>query len=88
MKIIGGKDIYAVNSDMLDVLLQNKEHILDINIRSAEQYKSRHLYGVSHNVLNSTTMEKRVKIIQSKLIEIASTYNFVLIDDGGGTQAK
>jgi rhodanese-related sulfurtransferase len=80
-------DIYAVNPDTLGVLLQNKEHVLSIDIRSAEQYQSGHLYGASHDVLDSTTMEKRVKTIQSKLPEIASTYNFVLIDDDG-TQAK
>ena len=30
-------DIYAVNPDTLDVLLQNKEHVLVVDIRSAEQ---------------------------------------------------
>ena len=44
-------DIYSVNPDTLDVLLQNKEHVLAIDIRSAEQYQSGHLYGVSHDVL-------------------------------------
>jgi len=80
-------DIYAVNPDTLDVLLQNKEHVLVIDIRSAEQYQSGHLYGASHDVLDSTTMEKRVKTIQTRLPEVASTYNFVLIDDAG-KQAK
>jgi len=80
-------DIYAVNPDTLDVLLQNKEHVLVVDIRSAEQYQSEHLYGASHDVLDSTTMEKRVKTIQSRLPEVTSTYNFVLIDDDG-TQAK
>ena len=80
-------DIYAVNPDTLDVLLQNKEHVLAIDIRSAEQYQSGHLYGVSHDVLDPTTMEKRVKTIQSRLPEVSSTYNFVLIDNDGN-QAK
>lgn len=80
-------DIYAVNPDTLDVLLQNKEHVLVVDIRSAEQYQSGHLYGASHDVLDSTTMEKRVKTIQNRLPEVTSAYNFVLIDDDG-TQAK
>ncbi len=80
-------DIYAVNPDMLDVLLENKEHVLVVDIRSAEQYQSGHFYGASHDVLDSGTIEKRVKTIQSRLPEVASTYNFVLIDDDG-TQAK
>ena len=80
-------DIYAVNPDTLEVLLENKEHVLVVDIRSAEQYKSGHLYGASHDVLDSATMEKRVKTIQSRLPEVTSTYNFVLIDDDG-TQAK
>jgi rhodanese-related sulfurtransferase len=80
-------DIYAVNLDTLDVLLQNKEHVLVVDIRSAKQYQSGHLYGASHDVLDSAIMEKRVKTIQSRLPEVTSTYNFVLIDDDG-TQAK
>jgi rhodanese-related sulfurtransferase len=80
-------DIYVVNPDILDVLLQNKEHVLAIDIRTAEQYPSGHLYGASHDVLDSAIMEKRAKTIQNRLPEIASTYNFVLIDDDG-TQAK
>ncbi len=80
-------DIYSVNPDTLDVLLQNKEHVLVVDIRSAEQYQSGHLYGASHDVLDSATMEKRVKTLQSRLPEVTSTYNFVLIDDDG-TQAK
>jgi len=80
-------DIYAVNPDTLDILLQNKEHVLVVDIRSAEQYQSGHLYGASHDVLDSTTMEKRVKTLQSRLPEVTSTYNFVLIDNDG-TQAK
>ena len=51
-------DIYAVNPDTLDVLLQNKEHVLVVDIRTAEQYQSGHLYGASHDVLDSATMEK------------------------------
>ncbi|QMU53454.1 MAG: hypothetical protein GKS07_11270 [Nitrosopumilus sp.] len=80
-------DIYAVNPDTLDVLLQNKEHVLVVDIRTVEQYQSGHLYGASHDVLDSATMEKRVKTIQSRLPEVTSTYNFVLIDEDG-TKAK
>lgn len=80
-------DIYAVNLDTLDILLQNNEHVLVMDVRSVEQYQSGHLYGASHDVLDSTTMETRVKTIQDRLPEIASTYNFVLIDDNE-TQAN
>ncbi len=80
-------DIYAVNPDTLDVLLQNKEHVLAVDIRTAEKYQSGHLYGASHDLLDSVTLEKRVKTIQSRLPEVTSTYNFVLIDDDG-TKAK
>jgi rhodanese-related sulfurtransferase len=80
-------DIYAVNPDTLDVLLEHKENVLVVDIRTAKQYQSGHLYGASHDVLDSTTMEKRVKTIQNRLPEVTSTYNFVLIDDDG-TQAK
>ena len=80
-------DIYTVNSDTLDGLLQNKEHVLVVDIRSVKQYQSGHLYGASHDILDSATMEKRVKTIQSRLPEVTSTYNFVLIDDDG-VQAK
>lgn len=80
-------DIYAVNPDTLDVLLENKEHVLAVDIRSAEQYQTGHFYGASHDVLDSVTMEKRMKTIQNRLPEVTSTYNFVLIDDDG-TQAK
>ena len=76
-------DIYAVNPDTLDVLLENKKHVLVVDIRTAEQYQSGHLYGASHDVLDSGTMEKREKTIQNRLSEVASTYNFVLIDDDG-----
>ncbi len=80
-------DIYAVNPDTLDVLLQNKEHVLVVDIRTAELYQSGHLYGASHDALDSVTMDKRVKTNQSRLPEVASTYNFVLIDEDG-TKAK
>lgn len=80
-------DIYAVNPDTLDVLLQNKEHVLVVDIRSSKQYQSGHLYGASHDVLDLTTLEKRVKTIQNRLPEVTSMYNFVLIDNDG-TQAK
>jgi len=79
-------DEYAVTLDTVNVLLQNKEHVLVVDIRTAEDYQSRHLVGASHDVLGSTTIEKRVNTIKSKLPDIAKTYNFVIIDDGA--QAK
>ncbi|AJM91790.1 MULTISPECIES: rhodanese-like domain-containing protein [Nitrosopumilus] len=80
-------DKFAVNADTVDVLLQNSERVFVIDIRTAEQYQSGHIDGASHDVLDSTTLEKRVKTIQNRLPEVASTYNFVLVDDDG-TQAK
>lgn len=78
---------YAVNSETLDILLQNKEHVLVVDIRTAEQYQSGHLEGASHDVLDSATLEKRVKTIQNRLPDVVSRYNLVLVDDDG-SQAK
>jgi len=80
-------DKLAVSADTVDVLLQNKEHVFVVDIRTTEQYQSGHIDGASHDVLDSTTLEKRVKTIQNRLPEVASTYNLVLVDDDG-TQAK
>ena len=82
-----GADPSAVSLDTVNSLLENKEHVLVVDIRTAEQYKSGHLAGATHDVLDSTTMEKRVSTIQSKLPDVAARYNFVLVDDDG-TQAK
>jgi rhodanese-related sulfurtransferase len=78
-------DIHAVNFETLDVLLENKEHVLVVDIRTAEEYQSGHLAGASHDVLDSTTLEKRVKTIQNLLPDVASGYNLVLIDNDGST---
>ena len=78
---------HAVNFETLDVLLENKEHVLVVDIRTVEQYQSGHLEGASHDVFDSTTLEKRVKTIQNRLPDVTSNYNFVLIDDDG-LQAK
>jgi len=80
-------DKFAVSADTVDVLLQNKEHVFVVDIRTTEQYQSGHIDGASHDVLDSATLEKRVKTIQNRLPEVASTYNLVLVDDDG-TQAK
>lgn len=76
-------DPYAVNFETLDVLLENKEHVLVVDIRTAQEYQSGHLVGASHDVLDSVTLEKRVKTIQSRLPDVVSQYNFVLIDNDG-----
>jgi len=80
-------DKHAVSLDTLKILLQNKEHVLVVDIRDAQEYQSGHLVGASHDVLDSTTIEKRVNTIQSKLPDVAVRYNFVLVDDDE-TQAK
>jgi len=80
-------DKYAVNSETVNVLLQNEGHVLLVDIRTVEEYQSGHLAGASHDVLDSTTLEKRVKTIQNRLPDVASRFNFVLIDEDG-SQAK
>ena len=80
-------DILAVDYDTVDVLLKNKEHVFVVDIRTAEQYQTGHINGASHDVLSEATLEKRVKTIQNRLPEIASSYNIVLVDHDG-TKAK
>jgi len=81
-------DKYAVDLDTVNVLLQSTDvDIVVIDIRTTEQYQSGHLKGVAHDNLDSTTLEKRVKTIHSRLPAVASTYNVVLVDDDG-IQAK
>jgi len=79
---------HAVNSETLNVLLENKEHVLVVDIRTAEEYQSGHLEGASHDDLDSATLEKRVKTIQSRLPDVASRFNLVLIDDNGSKAKK
>lgn len=76
-------DAYAMDNETVLMKLQNKEPILVIDIRSQEQYQIGHLEGASHDILDSATLEKRVKTIQSRLPEVASNYNLVLIDEDG-----
>lgn len=80
-------DKYSVNFETLDILLQNSERVLVVDIRTIEEYQTGHLKGASHDVLDTATLEKRVKTIQSRLPDVTSTYNFVLIDEDG-TKAK
>lgn len=79
-------DRYAIGHDAIDALL-NKESVFVIDIRTSEQYQSGHITGASHDILKSATLDQRINTIKSKLPEIASTYNFVLIDNDG-TEAK
>ena len=82
-------DENAVSVDVVNTLLENNERVLVVDIRSADQYQAGHLYGASHDVFDEKTMEKRAKTIQSRIPEIASNYNFVLIDeDGIGAKLK
>lgn len=81
------EDKSAVSLDTVNALLENKEHVLVIDIRTPEQYKSGHLKGASHDILDSATIEKRVSTIQSKLADVAARYNLVLVDNDG-TRAK
>ena len=78
-------DKYAVDFETVDSLLKNKEHIFVVDIRSAKQYQLGHIAGASHDVLDSATLDKRVKTIQNRLPEVASTYNLVLVDDDGAS---
>ncbi|KAF6246328.1 hypothetical protein C6990_09355 [Nitrosopumilus sp. b3] len=61
---------FAVTSETLDVLLENKEHVLVVDIRTAEEYQSGHLFGASHDALDSSTLEKRVTTIQNRLPDV------------------
>jgi len=76
-------DIYAVDSETVGVLLDSKRNILLVDTRTAEQYQSGHMFGSSHDILDSQTLEKRIKTIQSRLPEVASSYYIVLVDDDG-----
>lgn len=76
-------DIYAVDSETVGVLLDSKRNILLVDTRTAEQYQSGHMFGASHDILDSQTLEKRIKTIQSRLPEVASSYYIVLVDDDG-----
>jgi len=81
-------DIHAVSFETLDGLLENKEHVLVVDIRTPEEYLSGHMTGASHDVLDSTTLEKRVKTIQSRTPDVASQYNLVLVDNDGSDAKK
>ena len=83
----GSVDEYVVGIDTVNASLENKEHVLVVDVRTAKQYQLGHLAGASHDVLDSTTMEKRVNTIKSKLPDVAARYDLVLVDDDG-TQAK
>ena len=80
-------DKLSVDYETVGVLLENDMHVLVVDIRSAEQYQKGHLNGASYDQLDPATLEKRVKTIQNRLPEVASNYNFVLVDDDG-TEAK
>jgi rhodanese-related sulfurtransferase len=80
-------DIYSIDQKTLFSQLENNEPIFIVDIRTAEEFQTRHLDGASHDILDSTTLEKRVTTIQNRLPEIASKYNLVLVDDDG-TKAK
>ncbi|NNL59229.1 MAG: hypothetical protein HKP31_07210 [Nitrosopumilus sp.] len=83
-----GLDQNAVTSETLNVLLENKEHVLVVDIRTADEYQSGHLLGASHDALDSSTLEKRVTTIQNRLPDVVSGYNFVLIDNDGSDAKK
>ena len=76
-------DKLAVDYETVDVLLKNNERAFVVDIRTAEQYQAGHIDGASHDVLDTDTLEKRVKTLQNRLPEIVSTYNFVLVDEKG-----
>ncbi|MCV0430958.1 rhodanese-like domain-containing protein [Nitrosopumilus sp.] len=80
---IQDRDINAVNFETLEGLLENKENVLVVDIRNSEEYQLGHLVGASHDVLDSKTLEKRVKTIQNRLPYVVAQYNFVLVDENG-----
>ena len=76
-------DKLAVDYETVDVLLKNNERVFVVDIRTAEQYQAGHIDGASHDVLDTETLDKRVKTLQNRLPEIISAYNFVLVDNTG-----
>ena len=76
-------DKLAVDYETVNVLLKNNERVFVVDIRSAEQYQAGHIDGASHDVLDTETLDKRVKTLQNRLPEIVSAYNFVLVDNTG-----
>ena len=74
-------DVYGVDSQTVNTLLENNEHVLIIDVRQNEQYLERHLAGASNDPLDTATLEKRVNTIHSKLPDVVSNYNFILIDE-------
>ena len=73
--------IYSIDQKTLFSKLENNEPIFIVDIRTAEEFQAGHLDGASHDILDSTTLEKRVTTIQNRLPEVASKYNLVLVDD-------
>lgn len=71
----------AVDIETLNVLLENNERVFVVDIRTAQEYQSGHIVGASHDVLDSTTLEKRVNTIKAKLPDVVAKYNFVLVDN-------
>ena len=80
-------DKFSVDYETVGVLLDNDMHVLVVDIRSGEKYQKGHLSGASYDNLDSLTLEKRVNTIQNRLPEVASNYNFVLVDEDG-TESK
>lgn len=76
-------DKLAVDYETVDVLLKNNERVFVVDIRTAEQYQAGHIDGASHDILDTETLDKRVKTLQNRLPEIISAYNFVLVDNTG-----
>ena len=76
-------DAYAVDSQTVATLLENRERVLIIDGRSNEQYLEKHLVGASNDSLDIETMKKRVNTIQNMLPNVVSNYNFILIDEDG-----
>ena len=76
-------DKLSVDYETVGVLLENDMHVLVVDIRSAEQYQKGHLDSASYDQMDPATLEKRAKTIQNRLPEVASNYNFVLVDDDG-----
>ena len=76
-------DKLAVDYETVDVLLKNNERVFVVDIRTTEQYQTGHIDGASHDVIDTETLDKRVKTLQNRLPEIISAYNFVLVDNTG-----
>ncbi|KAF6242681.1 hypothetical protein C6988_05670 [Nitrosopumilus sp. b1] len=73
---------YAIDASTLQNKIKEKQ-IFVVDIRDEQSYAAGHIPGSSFDYLYDSTLDKRVGTIQSRLPDVASTAQFVLIDEDG-----